>query len=273
MAMPTQEYNAVVLERVDVAAGLTTLRVGTVGWDLPKFKAGQYTVLGMLGSAPRVPETDSEEPPPDPDKLIRRAYSIASSSLDDQYLEFYVSLVKSGALTPRLFVLHRGDKLWLSPKMTGMFTLDKVPADKHIILIATGTGIAPYMSMLRTHLGEQRDTRVLVVHGARHSCDLGYRAELLTMQRLSQRFTYVPIISSPEEEPAPWTGLTGFINDLWASEGLVRAWQLMPDPATTHVFLCGNPLMIEPMLKILNADGYVEHTPKQPGQVHLEKFW
>ena len=114
-AMATQEYNAVVLERVDVSPGLMILRVGTVGWPTPSFKAGQYTVLGMLGSAPRAPETDAEQPPPDQDKLIRRAYSVASSSKDEQYLEFYVSLVKSGALTPRLFALQRGSELWLSP--------------------------------------------------------------------------------------------------------------------------------------------------------------
>jgi ferredoxin--NADP+ reductase len=271
--MATQEYNAVVLERVDVSPGLMILRVGTVGWPTPSFKAGQYTVLGMLGSAPRAPETDAERPPPEQDKLIRRAYSVASSSKDEQYLEFYVSLVKSGALTPRLFALQRGSKLWLSPKMTGMFTMDKVPADTHIVLIATGTGLAPYMSMLRTHLGESNDRHVLVVQGARHSWDLGYRAELMTMQRLSPRLTYLPIISNPEEEVVPWTGLTGLIDDWWGSETLIRAWQMAPSPATTHVFLCGNPLMIEAMLKVLGVDGYVEHTPKQPGQIHLEKFW
>ena len=271
--MATQEYNAVVLERVDVSPGLMILRVGTVGWPTPSFKAGQYAVLGMLVSAPRVPESDAERPLPDGDKLIRRAYSVASSSKDEQYLEFYVSLVKSGALTPRLFALQRGDKLWLSPRMTGMFTMDKVPADKHIVLVATGTGLAPYMSMLRTHLGEPNDTRVLVVHGARHSWDLGYRAELMTMQRLSPRLTYLPIISNPDGEIVPWTGFTGLIGDLWASEALIGVWQMAPSPATTHVFLCGNPLMIEAMLKVLGADGYVEQTPKQPGQIHLEKFW
>jgi len=271
--MPAQEYNAVVLERVDVTPGLMILRVGTVGWDLPKFKAGQYTVLGLLGSALRASETDPEETPPDPTRLIRRAYSLASSSLDDQYLEFYISLVRSGALTPRLFALKRGERLWLSPKTTGMFTMDRVPADKHIVLIATGTGLAPYMSMLRTHLGEPNDTRVLVVHGARHSWDLGYRAELTTMQRLSPRLTYVPIISNPEEELVTWTGLTGFIHDFWTAGNAERAWRQAPDPASTHVFLCGNPLMIEAMLKVLNGEGYAEQTPKKPGQIHLEKYW
>ena len=71
--------------------------------------------------------SEPEEPPTDPAKLIRRAYSIASSSLAREYMEFYVALVTTGALTPRLFTLRIGDRIWLGPKVTGMFTFDQVP--------------------------------------------------------------------------------------------------------------------------------------------------
>ena len=213
--MPNAEYNAAVAQRVEVAPGLMILRVAPKGWDLPAFKAGQYTVLGLPGSAPRAPFTDEESPAPPPDKLIRRAYSIASSSVGSEYLEFYIALVRSGALTPRLFSLGLGDELWLSPKVVGLFTLDRVPEGGNILLVATGTGVAPYMSMLRTYLSDLRGPRVAVVHGARHSWDLGYHAELATMQRLCPNFAYVPIVSNPEEESAPWKGRTGFINDHW----------------------------------------------------------
>ena len=173
--MAGPEMNAVVAQRVDVASGLMILRVTPKGWELPPFKAGQYTVLGLPGAAPRAPFTDEEPPPPDSGKLIRRAYSIASSSVEKEYLEFYITLVRSGALTPRLFALAPGDAVWLSSKFVGMFTLDRVPADQNVLLIATGTGIAPYMSMLRTHLQETAGRAFAVVHGARHSWDLGYR--------------------------------------------------------------------------------------------------
>jgi ferredoxin--NADP+ reductase len=93
------------------------------------------------------------------------------------------------------------------------------------------------------------------------------------MQRLSTRMVYVPVISNPEEELTPWTGRTGLIHDFWTSGLFDQAWMLRPNPSTTHVFLCGNPLMIEAMLKVLGDQGYVEHTSKQPGQIHLEKFW
>ncbi len=271
--MAGTEYNALVIQKLDVASGLMILRVTAKGWQLPPFKAGQYTVLGLLGSAQRAAFTDPEEPPAATDKLIRRAYSVASSSVENEYIEFFITLVRSGALTPRLFALRPGGSLWLSPKMVGMFTMDSVPSSQNIVLVATGTGLAPYMSMLRTHLPEIRDTHVAVIHGARHSWDLGYRAELATMQRLVPRFAYVPIVSKPEEEPFPWKGHTGFINDLWSSPSLEKAAGFKPSPEHTHIFLCGNPLMIEAMLQQVGSQGWTEHTPQCTGNIHLEKFW
>jgi len=267
------ELNAVVTQRVDVTPELMILRVVPDGWQLGEFKPGQYTVLGLPGSAPRCEESDPEEPPADPGKLIRRAYSIASSSLERQYVEFYITLVRSGALTPRLFALQAGDRVWMSHKIVGMFTLDHVPHDKNLVLLATGTGLAPYMSMLRTTLHRERQRRIVVVHGARHSWDLGYRGELITMERLCPNFSYLPVISRPAEEPVRWGGLTGYCQDVWQSDAIERIWGKRPTPQDTHVFLCGNPGMIEQMLVLLAKEGFREHSKKSPGQVHLEKYW
>lgn len=271
--MADPAYNARVAQRVDVASGLSILRIQPEGWSLPPFKAGQYTVLGLSPASPRAPFTDPEEPPPEPAKLIRRAYSVASSSVEGDYLEFYVTLVRSGALTPRLFALQPGAPLWLSPKMVGMFTMDRVPRGQKIVLIATGTGLAPYMSMLRTHLADVCESRVAVIHGARHSWDLGYRAELQTMRRLCPYFTYTPVLSSPDEEPVAWKGRSGYINHLWQSPDLPELLGFEPRAEDTHVFLCGNPAMIEGMVTLLTGAAFVEQTHKQPGNIHLERYW
>lgn len=271
---PRAETNAVVTQRIDAAPGLMILRVAPDGWPLPPFAPGQFAVLGLPGKAPRVQLSDPEDPPRDPDKMIRRAYSIASSSLSRDHVEIFVTLVRSGELTPRLFALQSGDRLWLGPKITGAFTLRDVPADKDVAMVATGTGMAPYMSMLRTELSSGPPRRWAVLAGARHSWDLAYQAELITMARLMPRFTYLPTVSRPAEEPAPWGGEKGYVQALWTGGALERAWGRKPTPADTHVLLCGNPGMIDDMCKVLDSEGYVEHDAKgTPGQIHVERYW
>jgi len=267
------EANAIVTQRIDSAPGLMVLRVAPVGWELPPFSPGQFAVLGLPTSAPRSPGSEPEEPALPPDAFLRRAYSIASSSLEHQYLEFYLVEVKGGALTPRLFALKPGDKLWLGPKFTGMFTLDEVPTEQNVVFIATGTGLAPYMSMLRTHLARDGRRRFAVIHGARNSWDLGYRDELMQMQRLAPNFHYLPVLTRPAAELAPWTGYIGRLPAFWAEGVLAQTWGFRPGPADTHIFLCGNPDMLTALQGQLEAEGFREHTKKAPGQIHLEKYW
>ena len=182
-------------------------------------------------------------------------------------------LVPSGELTPRLFNLKAGDKVWLGKKMSGLFTLAEVPPEKHVIFLGTGTGLAPYVSMLRSHLECGTSRHFAVVHGARHSWELGYRSELLMLSRMCKNFTYVPAISRPNEEPTPWGGQSGYIQDVWNSGIIAEKWGFQPSPDDTHLFLCGNPKMVEDMVEIVGKDGFVEHKKRSPGQVHVERFW
>jgi ferredoxin--NADP+ reductase len=266
------ELNAIVTQRTDIAPGLMIMRVAPAGWELPPFKPGQFAVLGLPADTARSSESLPEETEAR-DAFPRRAYSIASSSLERQYLEFYILEVKTGALTPRLFTLQEGDRLWLGPKPTGMFTLDQVAPERNLVFIATGTGLAPYMSMLRTHLGAAGGRRFAVIHGARYSQDLGYRSELFHLQRDHRNFLYLPVITRPEADPEPWQGATGHLQEFWRTSPLARAWGAPPTPADTDFFLCGNPGMVEAMQGILATEGFAEHSRKQPGQVHFEKYW
>jgi ferredoxin--NADP+ reductase len=267
------DLNAVVQQRIEVAPGLIVIRVVPDGWELPDFTPGQFAVLGLPPEAARCDIADLDEETHKPGVLIRRAYSIASSSAARKYLELYITLVRSGALTPRLFALEPGDRLWLGPKITGRFTLDEAPDHAHLVLIATGTGLAPYMSMLRTMLPEGSERRIAVLLGARHSWDLGYQSELVTMNRLSPSFTYLSIISRPAEEPVPWVGPAGYVQDLWRGDHLERIWGFRPTPDSTRIFLCGNPAMIEDMVVIVGEEGFREHSRKEPGHVFVERYW
>ena len=114
------------MKEIDMNNMLTQLRVNAA---LAKTNVPNETAIN----------TSSEKP----NKLIIRAYSVASSSVAREYLEFYISLVRSGSLTPRLFNLEKGDKLWLSTHFSGMFTLHEIPIEFSVALIATGTGVAP----------------------------------------------------------------------------------------------------------------------------------
>ena len=271
--MAVAEMNSIVAQKVEVAPGLSIIRIIPEGWELPIFKPGQYTVVALRGSAPRFIYSDPEPNMVDPRRLIKRAYSIASSSKEKEYIEIYVRLVNSGALTPRLFALNIGDKLWLSPKAKGMFTMEDVPKDKNIILFATGTGVAPYMSMLRSHVISKEKRNYAVIHSAWNSWDLGYRSELMTIGRLCPNFHYIPVVSSPENEPVPWQGKTGFVQHIWKDRVLQDSWGTEITAKNTRIFLCGHPDMIKEMVELLTDDSFKEHTNLDPGTIHLEKFW
>jgi ferredoxin--NADP+ reductase len=267
------ELNAVVTQRIDLAPGLMVLRIAPESGPMPTFLPGQFAVVGLPASAPRSPMADRDEPNPDPERFIRRAYSIASPSLPGEHLELFLTLVRSGELTPRLFALQKGSRLWLGPKITGLFTLAEVPADQDIVMVATGTGLAPYMSMLRTGITANPDRRFAVLSGARHSWDLGYTAELTTLSRVCPNFTYLPIVSRPGDEPTPWGGASGYVQSLWTDGALEKGFGRKPTAQNTHVFLCGSPQMTEDMTKLLIGEGFTVHDKRTPGQVHVEKYW
>lgn len=264
-AVPSVALNAVVAHRIDESDGLAILRVVPQGWSLPFFRAGQFAVLGLPLAESNATSGRA--------RLIRRAYSIASSSVEGEYLEFYIVRVDAGALTPRLLALAPGDRLWLSPRITGGFTLDAVPPARDVVFIATGTGLAPCVSMIRSHLVCGRGRRFAVLHGARHSWELGYRGELSTLERLCRNFVYLPAISRPHQEPAPWLGATGYLQDLWRADPLAQRWGVSPRPETTHVFVCGNPSMVTSVLDALADGGFREPTKTEPGAVHVERYW
>jgi ferredoxin--NADP+ reductase len=307
------EYNATVASRVEVAPGLVIMRV--VPDKLPfEFKSGQYVVLGLKASEPRIDEAEPEAPsvlatgeaesPRDrayaalaeviggtpesqaavdiqaaavaraaanPDRLIRRAYSIASESRADEYLEFYLTVVMSGELTPRLFNLKIRDRVYVGPKAVGVFTLDKAPG-KHILMIGTGTGLAPYMSMLRSELVCNGPRQFVVVHGARYSWDLGYRTELTGLARHCGNFHYIPVITRPQED-ITWRGRSGYLQNLVASNAIEQETGLALTPDNFDIFLCGNPGMIATIIEWAGIQGFVRDRGHDIGTLHTEEYW
>ena len=176
------------------------------------------------------------------------------------------------ALTPRLWLLRPGDRLWLVPSAKGHFTMDEVPADKNVVLIGTGTGLAPYLSMIEHHHRCNLGRRFVVVHGARHVHELGYRAELEALERDCSTLVYVPTVSRPDPQDG-WRGQVGRVQSVFGDGTIEAALGETLSPDTTHVFVSGNPEMVEDMQCMLLEQGYALHSKRSPGTLHVERYW
>jgi ferredoxin--NADP+ reductase len=180
--------------------------------------------------------------------------------------------VLSGELTPRLFTLKVRDRVYIGPKAVGVFTLDKVAQGKHVLMIGTGTGLAPYMSMLRSELVCNGPRQFVVVHGARFSWDLGYRTELTGLARHCGNFHYVPVITRPAED-VTWRGRSGYLQNVIASDAVEQETGLALTPDNFDIFLCGNPGMIETVIGWAEARGFVRDKGHDIGTLHTEEYW
>jgi ferredoxin--NADP+ reductase len=267
--MPDSKYNATVVGKILLRPDIMTLRVDT---DDPRdeFSAGQYTVLGLYGKEERSANSTPEADPADPDKLIQRPYSIASATHQLNQLEFYISQVKSGQLTPRLFNLEPGDRLYVSHRIVGMFKLAETPSQTDIVMVATGTGMAPYMSFLRSYLTDRPDSKMAIIQGAAKQWDLGYYSELTFLQDMFNNFNYMPTLTEADET---WDGYELWIEEMLEMDILKKDADIEVDPDKTHFFLCGNPKMVSNVSSWLMERGYEKHTRKEPGALHIEEFW
>lgn len=203
-----------------------------------------------------------------PSGFVSRSYSLAS--VPGQPLEVLLARVGEGALTPALFELREGASVWLDPKPQGFFTFDYVPPHRELWLLATGTGLGPFLSMLRSGAAFERAQRVILVHGTRGPTELAHRRELEALA--SERgpvFRYVPVLS---REPEPGL-LQGRLTQVLTSGELERQVETKIAAESAHVMLCGNPSMIDDVIAILAARGLRRHRQRTPGHITTEKYW
>lgn len=208
-------------------------------------------------------------------KLVRRAYSIASPPSEQHWLEFYIVAVEEGALTPRLFDLGVGDRLFMDTKFKGHFTIKDVPEGKNLVTVATGTGLAPFLSMYQQYKDTPgRFNRFVFIHGVRCEEDLGYRAMLEQFARDDERVVYLPA-ATREPEDSAFTGYRGRVTTMFSDGTYEQAVGSKLNPETDHVFLCGNPAMIDQLEgELVERDGFIVKSPRQKdGNLHFERYW
>ena len=226
--------NATLVERIDLTSDIARFVIRPDD-GVPPFAPGQYLTLGM-----RVD-----------DAFVLRPYSTATPpGVATDTLEFLVRLVPGGALTPALWTLSSGARLRMGrPK--GLFTL--LPDDRRThLFISTGTGLAPFISMVSQLVTRPDPPAAVVVHGVARSTELGYREHLEGLAGAGATVTYAPSVSRVHDPVnAGWRGRTG------RAEVAVDALfdELRLDPAGTVAYLCGNPGMIVETERVLQRRG------------------
>ena len=241
--------DATIVERRDWNDELISLRFTA---PLQPFQAGQFIRVGL--------DIEGER--------VGRPYSLVNAPHEELH-EIYFNIVEEGPLSPRLARLQPGDPLFAVPKPSGFMTLDEVPEAKHLWLLATGTALGPFLSILKTDTPWERFDRIVLGHSVRRHSELAYQGcieQLLEQHGAQLRF--VPFIT---REPCG-TGLGQRIPACIESGALEERVDLPLTPEDSHVLLCGNSAMLEDTLAVLEQRGLKRHRRREPGQVGMEKY-
>jgi ferredoxin--NADP+ reductase len=195
-------------------------------------------------------------------KLIARAYSIVSTQ-DDDHLEFLSIHVPEGPLTSRLVKVRPGDSVWVNSKATGSLTLAHVLPGRNLYLLATGTGLAPFMSLIRDPATYRAHEKIILAHTVRTEAELVYREELET--RAGDALRYVPTVTREAFVRS------GRCSDLFISGALYEELGLPPaDPAQDRILICGNPDMNRQMSAYLRESGWTMTSHRGVGNFSVE---
>lgn len=283
------EYNAVVSKRIDLEPTLSIFSVrpfatASCAWFVP----GQYTTLGLNGL--EVSERDAR------DRSVRRPMSIASAPEILDELEFYLRYVEEPQsklpLTHLMWSKTPGDELYCRTTAAGKFTIEHTVglADRRLkLLIAAGTGLAPFLCMARSRILKSPDARlddIAILHGASYPSGLGYREELLSMVR-DHGLKYLATVSRPDESPS-WAGATGRVETLLEPDRIEDTERMLELPAgTLHpagavAYVCGLQGTLRNAMVHLMSRGYVPNdrrlrralqiAPDTPSSLFFEQY-
>lgn len=224
-----------------------------------RFRAGQFARLGVR-------KADGS--------VAWRAYSMVSAP-HDEFLEFFSIVVPGGEFTSELSRLQVGDELLVDRQAFGFLTLDRFPDGRDLWLIGTGTGLAPFLSILQDLEAWERFERIVLVYSARHANELAYQSLIRELpdrewlEGAKEKLVYVPIVT---REAVPGA-LGERVTTLIENGGLEAAAGLALEPEHSRIMLCGNPEMIDDTRAVLKARGMHLALTRRPGQVAVETYW
>lgn len=221
--------------------------------DIEPFEAGQFVKIALEING----------------GVIGRPYSLVNPP-DGRPLEFYYIEVPNGPLTSHLVKLMPGDNILVAPRAHGFMVLDEVPKAKHLWLMATGTGIGPFLSILMTDKPWQRYERVVLAYAVRTFSELSYQ------ERISQilakhpgQLSFIPFLS---RETLDFV-LSGRIPQAIIDGRLEARADIKISAENSQVMLCGNPQMVKDTTNTLIERGLKKHRRFEPGQITAENYW
>lgn len=231
------------------AQGLFSLRFHA---PIDSFKAGQFVRVAL--------EIDGA--------IVARPYSLVNAPGESEF-EIFFNIVQDGPLTPRLASLREGDALLVAGKPYGFLTIDEVPAARHLWMLATGTGVGPFISILKSGAALERFEKIVLVYSARTVRELAYQDVLAEIgQRYRGQFTFVPLVTREKCDGIINRRVTAALEtgELEAKAGATI------NAADSHVMMCGNSAMINDVTELLKTRNMRKHLRREPGHITTEKY-
>jgi ferredoxin--NADP+ reductase len=222
--------------------------------DIAPFEAGQFGRIGL--------EVDG--------KPLMRPYSFVNAPAE-RPLEFYYILLSGGPLTGRLIKLRAGDDILINQKSNGFLVLSEVPDAKQLWMLATGTALGPFLSILKSEEVWRRFADIVLVHAVRFAKELSYGDSVTTLvEKGGGRLRFIPFVS---REETSFDAMRGRIPAALQSGELQARAGLDVSPEKSQFMLCGNPQMVKDTTAVLQEMGFEKNRRRTPGHITIENYW
>lgn len=234
--MPLEPVTTKLEKIFELSSTVRTFRLRFPEGSWSPFKAGQFCMVQV----------------PKGNEIKKKAYSICSAPFESGYIDLCVKLVEGGLATNWFWTLKEGDPVTVTIPYGGF--LIKEPIDYDFVFVATGTGLTPLRSMIKTLLKEGCQRQIVLIFGVRHENEILYEEEFREIEKNHKNFRFIPTISRPKN----WQGEVGYVQD--------KLKKYVTDPKGKEIYVCGLIPMIEAVQKAAEEIGFDKK------QVHFEKY-
>ncbi len=202
------------------------------------------------------------------DERVARPYSLVNQP-GEGLLEIYFNIVDEGPLTPKLAALEAGDEIFVTDRANGFLTIDEVPDCRHLWMLATGTGVGPFLSILKGEKVWQRFEKVVLGYSVRDVSELSYQDQISAIsEQHAEQFCFVPFVTREEVDAAIQQRMTESFED----GSFEQRAGIKVSADDSHVMMCGNSAMISSVTELLQQRGLRKHRRREPGHLTTEKY-